>query len=347
MKLFKKPDSKFWWYDFKLPGVPRQRASTKETNQKRAEGIASVKYAQALEGRIPIARRKVPTLAGQWETYKMSTLYTRLDLDTQRYYANGWRMVKEFAVARMRVSEIRGIDVTGLPIPGSPSNVNCVRRTVRRLLNVAETAGIIAKCPRIPLLEENERTAILDEAAEQALMPHSPQPLKDIIVLMRELGMRNARELYCMVIERIDWTSRNYNVPASKTSAGIRSVPLTERTLEILRRRCDDRKTGWVFPSVRKGKHITSGLVNKQWVKARTAAGLSEDLVLYTGRHDYGTYLTEETGNLKAVMMVMGHRDYKTALRYQRPRLEPIRDALNKRGKKTAVLEIVARSRAQ
>jgi len=31
---------------------------------------------------------------------------------------------------------------------------------------------------------------------------------KDIIVLMRDTGMRNARELYRMRVENIDWNSR-------------------------------------------------------------------------------------------------------------------------------------------
>jgi site-specific recombinase XerC len=178
-------------------------------------------------------------------------------------------------------------------------------------------------------------------------MPHSPQPLKDIIVLMRELGMRNARELYCMKIELIHWDSQRYFVPDSKSPAGRREIPLTERAIAILASRCGKRGEGWLFPSRQKGKHITGGLVNKQWVKARKAAGLPEALVLYAGRHDYGTFLMEATGNLKAVMLAMGHRDYKSALRYQRPRLDRLRDALNDRSKKTAVLEFKAQYVAQ
>jgi len=42
--------------------------------------------------------------------------------------------------------------------------------------------------------------------------------------------------------------------------------------------------------------------VNQQWVKARKAAGLPKELVLYCARHDFGTYLTDTTGTLKLVM---------------------------------------------
>lgn len=41
VELFKKKDSKFYWYDFKVR-TRRCRGSTKETNRKRAEKIAAL-----------------------------------------------------------------------------------------------------------------------------------------------------------------------------------------------------------------------------------------------------------------------------------------------------------------
>ena len=58
-------------------------------------------------------------------------------------------------------------------------------------------------------------------------------------------------------------------------------------------------------------------------------ASLPKNLVLYCGRHDFGTVITARTGNLKAVMKVMGHRDFKTAMRYQHPEVDIVRAALN------------------
>jgi site-specific recombinase XerC len=54
-----------------------------------------------------------------------------------------------------------------------------------------------------------------------------------------------------------------------------------------------------------------------------------DDLVLYCGRHDYGTRILKRTGNLAAVMRTMGHRDVKTAMQYQHPELEIVRAALD------------------
>ena len=57
------------------------------------------------------------------------------------------------------------------------------------------------------------------------------------------------------------------------------------------------------------------GSIAVHFREAREKAGLPEKLVLYCRRHDFGTMVASKTGNLKAVMKVMGHRDVKTATR--------------------------------
>jgi integrase len=150
--------------------------------------------------------------------------------------------------------------------------------------------------------EDTSEQALNQREAERKLLPVARQPLGDIIVLMRDTGMRNQRELYRMRVENMDWENRVIFNPDSKTDQGRRLIPMSDRVYNILRARCGQRREGWVFPSRQKGKHITGGMVNKQWVAARKAAGLPEGLVLYCGRHDYGTYVLGKTGNLKAVM---------------------------------------------
>jgi site-specific recombinase XerD len=67
----------------------------------------------------------------------------------------------------------------------------------------------------------------------------------------------------------------------------------------------------------------------KRFREARAKAGLPEDLVLYCGRHDFGTRILKNTGNLAVVMRTMGHKDVKTAMQYQHPELEIVRTALD------------------
>jgi integrase len=168
----------------------------------------------------------------------------------------------------------------------------------------------------------------IEGATACAWRPATFELCRDIVILMRDTGMRNQRELYRMRIENLDWESRVIFVPDSKTPEGRRLVPMSRRLFELLRTRCGTRTEGWVFPSKRAASgHRCS--IDRLFREARQRAGLAKELVLYCARHDYGTRVLMRTGNLAAVMKTMGHLDVKTAMHYQHPELEVVRAALD------------------
>jgi integrase len=252
----------------------------------------------------------------------------KLEHKTKLYYRDGWRLLAASPIAGMRLDKIMADDVGTLSFTGSPSNANCALRTLRRILHKAEEWGMIRSVPKFRLAKEYGRSLRLDDDAEGKLLVVAGQPLRDAIILMRDTGMRNERELYRTRIENIDWNGMVIFVPDSKTPNGRRLVPMTDRVLDLLLVRCGERREGWLFPSKRsKSGHLTT--LAKRFREARKKAGLSESLVLYCGRHDYGTRVLKATGNLAAVMKTMGHKDVKTAMQYQHPEVEIVRQALN------------------
>jgi hypothetical protein len=56
VKLFKKPNSKFYWYDFTVRGR-RYRGSTQEAKSVRALQVASLKLASVMERTDPLPTR--------------------------------------------------------------------------------------------------------------------------------------------------------------------------------------------------------------------------------------------------------------------------------------------------
>jgi integrase len=205
------------------------------------------------------------------------------------------------------------------------------------MLHKAEEWELIFRAPKFKLVKEYGRSQSLDAAMEGKLIDaaalcgwqrNSFELFRDVVVLMRETGMRNERELYRIRIENIDWMDKSIFIPDSKTPHGRRNIPLSNRAMAILSARCSGRSDGWVFPSQRsRTGHLTT--VGKLFRGAREKAGLPKELVLYCDRHDYGTRVMRETGNLAAVMKIMGHKDVRTAMRYQHPELDIVRDALN------------------
>ena len=326
MELFRKRKSKFYWYDFTVGGR-RYRGSTKESNKTRAGAIAALKLANATEGRDPLPR-KAPGLQEFSGRFLEWVKNVKLEHKTKLYYRDGWRLLAASPIAGMRLDKIMADDIEALSFTGSPSNANSALRTLRRILHKAEEWGVIRSVPKFRLVKEYGRSLRLDDDAERKLLVVAEQPLRDAIILMRDTGMRNERELYRTRIENIDWNGRVIFVPDSKTPNGRRLVPMTDRVLDLLLVRCGERREGWLFPSKRsKSGHLTT--LAKRFREARKKAGLSESLVLYCGRHDYGTRVLKATGNLAAVMNTMGHKDVKTAMQYQHPEVELVRQALN------------------
>jgi integrase len=298
VKLFRKNYSKYYWYDFTVRGE-RYRGSTKETNESRAQKAAALKLAATIKGSDPLDR-KPPTLRDHSKNFLQWVETGRLESDTRRYYRNGWRLLEQTKIAGMRMDQVTKDDVEKLQFPGSASNGNNALRTLRRMYSKAKEDKRIVEVPDFALFKEHGRSLRLNDEAERRLAAVAEQLLMDIIVMMRDTGMRNARELYCMRVENVDFDAGTIFTPDSKTESGRRFIPMSSRVKQILEARCAGRGEGWVWMSRYKGKHIGEGMVYRQWVRARQAAGLPRELVLYCARHDFGSFVLAKTGNLKA-----------------------------------------------
>lgn len=164
-------------------------------------------------------------------------------------------------------------------------------------------------------------------SSEAKLLAFARQPLKDVLLLVLDAGMRPG-EVFRMRSEHIQWEMRSILVPYGKTRNARRFVPMTNRVTAALAARCKEQKEGWVFPSKRKAGsgHLTT--VARAFRALRRKLGLNSKLVLYSGRHTFGTRVLAATGNLAAVMKAMGHSSAQTAMIYQHPSLDLIRQAV-------------------
>ncbi len=104
MKLFKKPKSKFYWYDFMVRGQ-RYRGSTNETKAARAATAAGLKLAQAVENTDPLPK-KAPVLLEFSRRFLEWLDTARLEAKTKTYYRDGWRLLKATNIVGMRLDQI-------------------------------------------------------------------------------------------------------------------------------------------------------------------------------------------------------------------------------------------------
>jgi hypothetical protein len=185
-------------YHFWVEGK-RYRGSTKKTNEAAARRVEALLMAEAEEKGDVLLRRRSPLL----RDFKPRFLdwvqgNNKLQQATKDYYANGWRLLEGTNVAEMRISAITRDDADRLSFPGGPGNHNNALRTLRRMLGKAEEWNVIRAAPKIKLAQEQARQRVIDARIEAQLLPFCKQPLRDVLMIMRDSGMRNQKEVFRM-----------------------------------------------------------------------------------------------------------------------------------------------------
>lgn len=226
----------------------------------------------------------------------------------------------------MRLSHITTDEAGALRFSHSPANSNRALRTLRRMLGKAAEWGLIVAAPRVKLLKEEGRSALIDNDMQARLLAVAPQPLRDVATIVLDTGMRPS-EVFRMRWEDFTWDPGTIFVPRGKTKRSRRYLPMSERVIETLQARRDGQTEGWVFPSDSECGHITT--VAKAFAKVRDDLGLSKEIVLYSGRHSFATRVMGATGDLSLVMRALGHSNAQTAMIYQHPSLEIVRSVIN------------------
>lgn len=183
-------------------------------------------------------------------------------------------------------------------------------------------------------VDEPGRNRMIELHEEMRLLPVAKQPLREVLILVLDAGMRPYREVTPMRWEYMDWQNGRYFVYSSKSKKGHRWVYLSARALEALRARWHGETEGWIFPSKRaRSGHRVS--VEKQFLAAKKAAGITDKrVVLYCGRHTYGTVTMAESKNPAAVRDAMGHNDLRTTMVYQHQDLSLLRDVINQKNQR-------------
>jgi integrase len=185
---------------------------------------------------------------------------------------------------------------------------------------------LLRAAPRIKLLEEQGRTALIESSTEALLLEHASQPLADILLIMMDSGMR-PEEVMRMRKENILWNRSVILVPYGKTLKSKRYVPLSDRMRSLPRLRMESASP-WVFPSRRaRCGHLTT--IAKQWRETVEVANVvaakrklplvSSKLKLYCARHTFATDMLCEGMNVAEVSALLGHEDIKTTMKYLHP----------------------------
>ena len=126
------------------------------------------------------AHRRTLTLAEFSKRFLDWVKMARLEPESRKYYESGWRMLSQTpsSLCALRTSR--------------PTRPNRALRTLKGEGDWQGGAewGDVTAAPRIELFKEEGRSALINDESEAKLLAVAKQPLRDVLTIMLDCGMR-------------------------------------------------------------------------------------------------------------------------------------------------------------
>jgi integrase len=325
-----------YWYEFWFQGQ-RFRVSTGLSNKGAALRAEAIRKAELAEGRAGIVKRRpcptfesyvvnefLPWSANQHrdhpnthDRYKVSAKPLTAFFGKYRLDAISSGLVERFKV--LRSSKI------------SAAGTNRDLATLRMMLNLAIRQEYIVRNPvsGVSFLPEGPGSMrIVSHEEQQGYMAIANPLVRDVATLMVETGMR-PEEVFSIRAENVHLEKRYLFVPSGKTRFARRNVPLTEATIEVLKRRIAAARSPFVFPHrLDSSRPVTTVFVGHR--KALHDSGIEPRFRLYDFRHTFGSRSAMAGVDLPTLKELMGHSTITMTIRYVHPTPEHKREAVRK-----------------
>jgi integrase len=347
MSVRRDPRSPYWQYNFQIRGH-RFFGSTKCTTRREAEAIERAERERAKQ---------------QIEQTRAAAASLRLDDVAERYWQEVGQhhagadntdrqigyLIEYFGKDKL-LTEITGDDVAKLvawrrghrvrkdgPLI-SPFTVNDTTEQLKKLFTRAKLWGV--RFEREPqwrkhwLAEPTERVRELHDDEAERLEAAIRDDLAPFFAFARASGLR-LRECLLRWPE-VDWSARQIRKPGK--GGKLVTVPITSAIREILwplRGHHPEQVFTYVAQRTRDGRisgerhPLTYSGVKIAWRRLRKRAGVT-GFRFHDFRHDFGTKLLRETGNLKLVQRALNHSSIKTTTRYAHVLDEEVAEAMER-----------------
>ena len=326
---------KTWWITYFVGG--RQRfESSRSTKKRDARQLLEIRKGAAREGRLRLTKSNAPRFA----EYAQRFLQTVQHPNTQRRYRSSVRNLAA-CFGDVRLSEITADAIEGfkekrLSQGIRTATVNRDLAVLHRMMNLAGRKMLINESPfrDVEFLEERKqrrRPHILTFEEEDRLLAAATPHVRALTILILETGLRSNREALALPWSEVDLVNDLIQVRESKTRAGERTIPISDRCkIELLRWRglLGSEFSSYVFPNMRNPSKPLKD-IRRSWAKALKDAGL-QYFWIYDLRHTLASRLTQAGVSPLFVAQIIGHSGTSILSTYVRAVDEYRRDAIHK-----------------
>lgn len=329
MSLYKR--NGIWWLDTTINGE-RHRVSTNTVSKSEAN-LFEKEYRKGVIGGKVLPNKSIKVGLTLEDALDRAYRTSWKDNKALRSYITIGKQLEELIGGKVLLKEISSKTVAKLKDDLikqkiAPATVNRKLATLSSLMNIArrewEEIDSIPNFQRLP--ERNARTRVLtpDEEAEAITWFQSNEPaMADLVTVLVDTGIRLG-EAINMRPEHVDFERNFVRIFKTKNNRP-RSVPLTNRVMQILKQRRESEST--IFP-----EYPTTFAAIYRWTKMSEAIGKQDDkeYVLHALRHTCATRLLEAGVDVYTVKEWLGHEVIETTLRYAKMTNLKLNDALNK-----------------
>lgn len=227
----------------------------------------------------------------------------------------------------------------GLQLRGKikPATAHQEFRILSHILNVAVKQKRLAANPCLAVefpvsVKKSTRKPHYMSATEQAKIELvAPGYVRNILIIISELGLRYKKELLPMKKEQVDLENSVVHIADSKTANGIGDMPLTPAAREAFRRQMEDTEgSECLFPSPKaKAQKPYMTNLRKVWAATLKKAGVPY-FAPYELRHTFATRLSAGGVADHMVTQMLRQGDAEVFKLYSQAKLGMMREALAK-----------------
>ena len=355
--LFLRRDSRVWWMSYRDHNGRFRQESTGRRAKGEAEKVLRKLLVARDEGLLPSTAPDGGISFNEWADWFLENR-SKPPFRSEKTHLQNLSALKllrprfgKHRLADITVEEIEAYLMTrlntgkrvhtksGLQLRGrlKPATVHQELRILRRILNVAVKKRRLAVNPckgvefPVPVAGTTRKPHYLTASEQARVEACAPVYLRNIIVIMVEMGLRPYRELVPIRKGQVDLQNGIVHLPDSKTVNGIADMPMTERAREAFASQMKQSgDSDYLFPSPRMGSskpHITR--VTKLWDRTLHRTGLPH-FSLYELRHTFATRLSAGGVADHFVTQMLRQGDAAVFKRYSQAKLNMMREALSK-----------------
>ena len=218
-----------------------------------------------------------------------------------------------------------------------PATAHQELRVLTHILNVAVKQKRLAVNPcvavefPVSVRRSTRKPHYMTASEQQKIEFAAPSYLRNIVVIVSELGLRYKKELLPMKKEQVDLENRLVHIADSKTATGIGDMPLTNAAREAFRRQMEETPgTEYLFPSpITTGKKPYMTNLRKVWADTLKKAGVPY-FAPYELRHTFATRLSAGGVADHMVTQMLRQSDAEVFKLYSQAKLGMMREALAK-----------------